>query len=113
MTRSLKKQLDRKYRDKTIEIDNFMSLTKSSNPEFEPILDLFDYSNELSDTTIKEILTLDYSGNLEIDLEVLLESHIHMMLNRLFRSKNRLNEMVCYDFLFRVYKSRSARNRIR
>ena len=32
---------------------------------------------------------------------VLVASHIHMMVNRLFKSEQRLHELIIYDFLFR------------
>ncbi|GHV23349.1 hypothetical protein FACS1894174_09080 [Bacteroidia bacterium] len=41
----------------------------------------------------------------------LLKSYIHMMLNRLFRSKNRMHEMVLYDFMFRYYTSGIAKEK--
>lgn len=44
-------------------------------------------------------------------LNELLKSYIHMMLNRLFRSKNRMHEMVLYDFLFRYYTSGIAKEK--
>jgi hypothetical protein len=34
-----------------------------------------------------------------------------MMLNRLFRSKNRLHELVLYDFMNRYYKSELAKEK--
>ena len=39
----------------------------------------------------------------------LLNSYIHMTLNRLFRSKNRQHEMILYDFMFRYYTSEIAK----
>jgi hypothetical protein len=47
----------------------------------------------------------------EIMLDDLLGSYIHMMMNRMFRTRQRLMEMVLYDFLFRTYKSALAKNR--
>jgi len=44
-----------------------------------------------------------------ITLPSLLGSYIHMMLNRLFRSKNRIHELVLYDFMNRYYKSEVAK----
>jgi len=38
-------------------------------------------------------------------------SYSHMMVNRLFKSKQRLHEMVLYDFLHRYYKSEIARQK--
>lgn len=45
----------------------------------------------------------------KITIEYLLTSYIHMMLNRLFKSKNRIYELVLYDFLRRYYASKIAR----
>jgi thiopeptide-type bacteriocin biosynthesis protein len=42
------------------------------------------------------------------NLNDLIQSYIHMMLNRLFSSKNRLHELVLYDFMFRYYTSKVA-----
>ncbi|MDO3627170.1 lantibiotic dehydratase [Mucilaginibacter sp. BT774] len=39
-----------------------------------------------------------------------ISSHVHMILNRIFRSKPRENELVVYDFLLRTYQSEKARN---
>ena len=40
-------------------------------------------------------------------------SYIHMEMNRLFASNNRLNEMVVYNFLTRYYKSEIAKAKLR
>ena len=40
-----------------------------------------------------------------------LTSMIHMTMNRWFRSKNRLHELVIYDFLSRYYISEIAKNK--
>jgi len=49
--------------------------------------------------------------SLDISLDTLLSSYIHMITNRLFRSKNRQHEMVIYDFLNRYYKSEIAKEK--
>lgn len=41
-----------------------------------------------------------------ISINSLLSSYIHMSLNRLFRSKNRLHELILYDYLYRYYTSK-------
>lgn len=43
------------------------------------------------------------------DLEDLISSLIHMNINRVFRSKQRQYEMLCYNFINRYYKSTVAR----
>lgn len=41
----------------------------------------------------------------KISFDNLLGSFLHMSMNRLFRSKQRIHEMVIYDYLFRYYQS--------
>ena len=45
------------------------------------------------------------------DVNALLKSYLHMMLNRLFRSKNRLHELILYDFMHRYYTSEIAKEK--
>ena len=40
-----------------------------------------------------------------------LPSYIHMTMNRLWADKNRMYELVIYDFLVRYYKSYIAREK--
>ncbi|MDR2057706.1 MAG: hypothetical protein LBP83_05390 [Dysgonamonadaceae bacterium] len=46
-----------------------------------------------------------------VQLNNLLISYLHMMLNRLFRSKNRVHELILYDFLHRYYTSEMAKQK--
>jgi thiopeptide-type bacteriocin biosynthesis protein len=55
------------------------------------------------------ILNLNRQRLLEPELDNLLSSLIHMQLNRLFTSKPRQHEMVCYDFLYRYYFAKMKR----
>ncbi len=72
------------------------------------IYQLFDEKNNNILYLRDEIITLLNIENPEVNINNFLSSHIHMMMNRLFKSKNRAHEMVCYDFLFRYYKSKYA-----
>lgn len=47
--------------------------------------------------------------NLEVSLESLLASFIHMSVNGCFKSKQRLHEMLLYDFLSKKNKSKFMR----
>ena len=42
----------------------------------------------------------------------LLKSYLHMMIDRLFCSKNRMHEMILYDFMYRYYTSEIAKKSI-
>ena len=57
-----------------------------------------------------KLMTMDQAGELQILLNELLMSLIHMTMNRWFRTKNRLHEMVIYEFLSRYYTSEIAKN---
>ena len=109
MSRPLKKQLDNKYRQEREGIAHFMTFTVKDEPEYEPLLAILEkqYDNILP--IAQKIIGLEKLGQLQIVQKSLLGSYIHMLMNRLFKSRNRLNEMVCYDFLFRYYKSAIAR----
>lgn len=109
MSRPLKKQLDDKYRKKRSSIEDFMMFSKESEPDYEPILDILKENGEKIQPIAEQILQISNQEKLQMELNNLMGSYIHMLMNRLFKSKNRLNEMVCYDFLYRYYKSKYAR----
>jgi thiopeptide-type bacteriocin biosynthesis protein len=49
------------------------------------------------------ILQHQTEHRLQISINDLLCSYIHMMINRLFRTQQRKHELVLYDYLFRYY----------
>lgn len=56
-----------------------------------------------------ELRRLELDGEVQVPFDSLLRSYMHMTMNRLFRSKNRMFEMVIYHFLSKYYKSALAR----
>lgn len=111
MSRPLKKQLDDKYRREREKIDDFMVFTAKENPDYEPVLDVIIEYHHHTKPIAKEILKHKEQDTLEMQLNNLLGSYIHMLMNRLFKSNNRMHEMVCYDFLYRYYRSMIARKK--
>ncbi|HAS41965.1 MAG TPA: hypothetical protein DCS93_15900 [Microscillaceae bacterium] len=105
MAKPLKRQLDKQYRESRKKIEDFMEFVPEQNPDFQFIIDLLNQRQEDSKPLIEQILMHHQEGTLQKDLGNLLSSFIHMLMNRLFKSKNRLNEMVCYNFLARYYKT--------
>ena len=53
----------------------------------------------------KTILDFEQQGALKLTLKSLLSSMVHMSVNRAFQSRQRLNEMVIYDFLYQKNRS--------
>jgi len=110
-TKFLGKQLNDKYRNERSKLQEFMTFTAKDKPDYEILLELLeDKQNEIKDIA-SIILNHKNKGTLELNLNNLMSSYIHMLMNRIFKSKNRMHEMVCYDFLCRYYKSMIARQK--
>lgn len=106
ITKYLKLQLDNKYRNNRKTIESFMNhLTKDGEHYLEIEKLLKAKSKSISNIT-EQIISYK-----KLDLSDFLNSHIHMITNRLFKSNGRSNEMVLYDFLYRHYNSIEAKNK--
>jgi thiopeptide-type bacteriocin biosynthesis protein len=57
----------------------------------------------------EELRSLERAGELGVRPDVLLESYVHMHVNRMIRALPRQHEFVLYDFLGRLYESQLAR----
>lgn len=111
MSRPLKKQLDDKYRKEREKIDYFMVFEAEANPDYAPIIEVLENKFENTTPVAGEVLKHQEQNSLEMPLNNLMGSYIHMLMNRLFKSNNRMHEMVCYDFLYRYYRSMIARKK--
>ena len=107
--KSLSKQLYKKYNGFKKELIEFMEM--QSHNEYQPLINLLNTNKEQLEIVKKTILKKELQQN--IDLNNLLSSYIHMMVNRLFRDKQRLHELVCYDNLYRYYNFELAKNNSR
>ena len=88
-----------------------MSLTFDDANAYEALLKVQHQFNIRSTRGVNEILKLENDKQLAVSVDNLLISYIHMFMNRLFRSKQRLHEMVIYGFLFRYYRSQLAQSK--
>ncbi len=100
MNKFLKKQMDKKFKEEHGKIKEFLIFERESNPDYAPIIDVLEEKSNRSTNAIASVLSLVEKQ----ELDSLMGSYIHMLMNRLFRSKNRLHEMVLYDLLYRTYK---------
>lgn len=95
-TKVLKSELDKHYR--SLESDIWDSFNKNSN--LHPLYEIIS-EKEIQIKPIAELLKV----KLQINMNSFLSSHIHMMINRQFTSRQRQYEVVIYDHLFRFYKT--------
>jgi thiopeptide-type bacteriocin biosynthesis protein len=93
-TKVLKSELDKHYRELENEISSYMN--DNSSAIFQIVEDKFHNIHPIAESIKK---------NLEINLNSFLSSHIHMMINRQFTSRQRQYETVIYDHLYRYYKT--------
>ena len=59
----------------------------------------------------EQLIAMQNVGELQAPLQAMLISMIHMSMNRWFRTKNRLHELVLYEFLTRYNTSETAKKR--
>lgn len=100
------KQLNDKYRLYKEEIDGLMT-TRSSLGALDRILQ---NRSKLIAVNAAQIIELYDSGKTLPDLGRLISAYQHMTMNRMFRSQNRLHELVVYDFINKYYKSLQAKS---
>jgi len=109
--RKLKAQLDLKYRKYAENIEQMINDPDSFKIIGELPLKLLRTRSVNQSDIINKLLNYKKNKNLEVDFTELISSFIHMMVNRLFRSRQRIHELVLYDFLSRFYKSKIAREK--
>lgn len=104
LTKSLKIELDQKYR---VESKKIKGILDSDAVEVGIVVDnlISEYVVNAS-SLIKDILNSEEYKGIEKRKFELLSSIIHMYLNRLFRTKQRLQEFVIYYLLQKYYSSR-------
>ena len=100
-----KRQLDNKYRTYRTEIETVMFWENKVSDT----IDVIKTQRQVFFPIVENIAEIEKSGDLQVNLKELLSSLIHMTMNRWFRTKNRLHEMVIYDFLSRYYTSEMAK----
>lgn len=97
-----KKEMSKRYQSLYPQINDFLSTTSNDN-----LKEISKIINKKSKNIAEK--TLEIKTKIEIPLESFLASHIHMMINRQYTSKQRMYELIIYDHLFRFYKSKNYR----
>ncbi len=111
MNRNLKDQMEKKFRNDRAVINELMDRSTDQVSEMLPLFQFLAQKSAAVQPIAEQILTLNKNNQLGMPLNDLMASYSHMMVNRLFKSKQRTHEMVLYDFLHRYYKSEIARQK--
>ena len=108
--KGFKLQLDRKFRAHRAAVTHVL---EQGQPAALPIgmqHILNQRSSQIRPFTDK-LLQMEKENQLDIPMEQFLRSVIHMTINRMFRSKQRIYELVIYDMLRRYYISMIAKSK--
>jgi thiopeptide-type bacteriocin biosynthesis protein len=96
LNKDLKRQLDAKYRLLRPAVE--LALALAAGPAPAPLAAI-----------ARRVRAAEAHAPLEVPLDELLGSYVHMLLNRVLPADARLHELVLYDFLFRHYQACCAR----
>ncbi|MCL1667505.1 thiopeptide-type bacteriocin biosynthesis protein [Elizabethkingia ursingii] len=98
--KKLNNQLDKKYR---IFKPKYLEFTHSQ--EFSEERTAIIQHIEENNTVLQHVIQKNNTQLLKISLQYFFRSIIHMAINRMFISEQRLFEMIIYDYLHRYYKT--------
>ena len=107
--KELKLTLDNKFRTLRPQLEDVLNNSNDEAKEYYPIIELINTRSKSNEKMIETILLLNTNNELQLSINDLLASLLHMNLDRLFMGRNRTNEFVVYDLLARYYKSNLAR----
>lgn len=103
INKNLRKQINKKFQEHRVPIQQILSTEKKQPQKYSSIFEFIHLKNKKTTPTIKEIITAQQAGRLQISSDQLLSSLVHMFINRLFKTNNRLYELILYEFLYRYY----------
>jgi len=110
-SKELKLQLDAKFRTERKLVEDILNREIDSTREILPLIELLEWKKEQVQPLAEAISELKNKNQLQVNLHELTSSYIHMLLNRIFMSRQRTYEMVVYDLLYRYYKSVAGREK--
>lgn len=110
-SKELKLQLDAKFRTERKLVEDILNREIDDSREIQPLIELLEWKKEQIQPLAEKITELKNTKKLQVDLNELASSYIHMLLNRIFMARQRTYEMVVYDLLYRYYKSIAGREK--
>lgn len=93
-------------------VQSVMNGIAKENEDLGKAISVFEVENKIYKTCIEEILNAPSINRRINKLNQIMPAFLHMFINRLFVSNQRKIELVIYDYLFRYYQSKMAREKI-
>ncbi|HET6227766.1 MAG TPA: lantibiotic dehydratase, partial [Bacteroidia bacterium] len=86
-SKELKLQLDAKFRTERKLVEDILNKELDERREIQPVIELLKWKDEQVQPLAEQLLELKRNNQLQIDLNELTSSYIHMLLNRLFMAR--------------------------
>jgi thiopeptide-type bacteriocin biosynthesis protein len=102
-------QLGTKFRPERSHLEALLDSAPDVDARLAPALEILRRRSERLVPIVAQLKSCARAGRLSRPLTALAPSYLHMHANRLLRSAHRAQELVLYDFLARLEKSRGAR----
>lgn len=99
---TLNKQINDLFSDSENEIEKFLNKSKTDEM-FYPLWEIIEQRSKANESVCKNIVNYNNENKLPEALSSIAISYLHMICNRLFLTKQRVHEMVVYDFLYKYY----------
>ena len=110
-SKTLKVQLDTKFRNLRKQVEDILNRDLDETRQIQPVIDLLEWKSSQIQPLANQINELVKINKLQVELNDLLASYMHMMINRIFKARQRTYEMLVYDLLYRYYKSLTGREK--
>lgn len=108
---TLKVSLNTKYRNLREQIEKILDKNNETEKDYYPIIELIQKRSLLNKPLVAQLLQIEKENRLQVSINNLIASLLHMNLDRLFMGRNRTNEFVVYELLSRYYKGQLARKK--
>ena len=107
--KSLRSELSEKFRKERKSLEELFDSDRDAESPLSKGFDILRRRSERVAPIIAELNACEQAGRLLVSVKDFARSCAHMYANRLLRSAHREQELVIYDSLSRLYKSKAAR----
>ena len=104
--KAMLKAISDKYRSNSAIMNSFLDRRNDAASEYYPLIELLNIRTEKNAGVSEQIIRIAGFDNV---LNNLLNSYLHMMINRMFRTKQRLHELMISALLRKYYMSYKAK----
>jgi thiopeptide-type bacteriocin biosynthesis protein len=105
----LEEQLNARYRKESRALETLLRATPADGGPWRPGLGILQRRARRLAPVAEALRRAEAEGRLTVPVEALAGSFLHMHVNRMLPADQRAQELILYDFLSRLYRSRQAR----